>query len=317
MSPLEAQFEQLLSMTGIQALIGQTEDLHLDCKEWPSRDDDAQRILAKALSGFSNADGGILVIGVEARSPRKDEADTIQGLKPVADALAVKSRVENLIGNLVEPSLPGVRVVMVLEATGQPSGFVLVYVPPTDGLPIRSRKHRDFFLRVSAGTFPMEYFQLADMFGRRHRPVLSLWTKPGRIRSEQGAAFYEREFFVGIQNSGRGIARFPSLRFPVVPGINLAPYGIDGNGGWGLPQRPTAGGWILFGGGADNVVYPGTFLEIAKLTHRSQSSGWARAGETVPTQVFRQFEFMAEVAADGVPYQSVSFVLPEDSPFGL
>jgi hypothetical protein len=46
MSPLETRFEQLLSLSEIQALIGETEDLHLDCKEWPARDDDQQIILA-------------------------------------------------------------------------------------------------------------------------------------------------------------------------------------------------------------------------------------------------------------------------------
>ena len=62
MSALEDRFQQLQDVAGIQSLIGQTEDLHLDCKEWPVRDDDAQRTLAKAVSGFANADGGCLVI---------------------------------------------------------------------------------------------------------------------------------------------------------------------------------------------------------------------------------------------------------------
>jgi hypothetical protein len=316
-SPLETRFEQLRSLAEIQALVGQSEDLHLDAKEWPMRDDDAQRILAKALSGFSNADGGILVIGVEARSVNKGDPDVIQTLKPVADAIGVKTKIENLIGNLIEPPLPGIRVAEVLEVVGQPSGFVVVYIPPTDGLPVRSRKHWNFFMRVSAGTFPMEYFQLADMFGRRQRPVLSLWTATGRIRAEVAAAYWEREFIVGIKNSGRGIARFPSLRYAVVPGINFAAYGLDGNGHWGLPLRPTTEGWVLFGGGADDVIHPGTHLEVAKLTQRSQVSEWQRPGAASPAQYFREFEFKAGLAADGVPYELVSFTLPKQDPLGL
>jgi hypothetical protein len=317
MSPLEMRFEKLRSLDQIQALLGQTEDLHLDCKEWPVREDDQQRILAKALSGFSNADGGFLVIGVEARSVNKGEPDVIRALKPVADAMGVRSKIENLIGNLIEPPLPGIRVAEVLETVAGPSGFVLVYIPPTYGLPVRSRKHSNFYIRVSAGTFPMEYFQLADMFGRRHRPVLSLWVAMGRNRAEVGASYWEREFFVGIKNSGRGIARFPSLRFATVPGINLASYGLDGNNRWGLPKRPTSEGWTLFGGGADDVIYPGTHLEVAKLTQRSQVSEWQRLGAVSPSQYFREFEFKAELAADGVPYETVSFTLPREDPLGL
>jgi predicted HTH transcriptional regulator len=71
MTTAEDRFLHLQDLPGIQALIGQTEDLHLDCKEWPSRDDDAQRVVPKAISGFANADGGCLVIGAQARSLKK------------------------------------------------------------------------------------------------------------------------------------------------------------------------------------------------------------------------------------------------------
>lgn len=316
-SPLETRFDKLRDLAEVQALIGQTEDLHLDAKEWPAREDDAQRVLAKALSGFSNADGGILVIGLEARSVNKGDPDIIQSLKPVADAMGVKSKIENLIGNLVEPPLPGIRVAEVMEVPGQPSGFVLVYIPPTEGLPVRSRKHSNFYMRVSAGTFPMEYFQLADLFGRRQRPVLSLWSKLGGFKAESGGAFYEREFYLGIMNSGRAIARFPSLRYEVIPGINFAAYGLDGNGHWGLPLRPTSQGWVLFGGGADDVIHPGTHLEIVKLTQRSRVGQWQRVGATAPGQYFPEHEFKCGLAADGAPYEMVSLTLPRDDPFGI
>jgi hypothetical protein len=316
-SPLETRFEKLRALAELQALVGQTEDLHLDAKEWPTRDDDAQRILAKALSGFSNADGGILVIGLEARSVKKGDPDLIQSLKPVTDAVGVKSKIENLIGNLIEPPLPGIRVAEVLQSAGQSSGFVLVYIPPTDGLPVRSRKHSNFYMRVSAGTFPMEYFQLADLFGRRQRPVLSLWSAIGGLKSENGGAYYEREFYVGIMNSGRGIARFPSLRYRVVPGINFAQYGLDGNGHWGLPLRPTSEDWVLFGGGADDVIHPGTHLEIAKLTQGSHAGQWQRVGATAPGQYFPEHEFKCGLAAESVPYETVSFMLPHADPFNI
>jgi hypothetical protein len=235
----------------------------------------------------------------------------------VADALSVKSKIENLIGNLIEPPLPGIRVAEVLEIPGQPSGFVLVYIPPTDGLPVRSRKHSNFYMRLSAGTFPMEYFQLADMFGRRQRPVLSLWPAMGGIKTPNAGAYYEREFFVGIKNSGRAIARFPSLRYAVVPGINFATYGLDGNGHWGLPLRPTTEGWVLFGGGADDVIHPGTHHEIVKLTQRSRVAQRQPVGAPAPAQYFPEFEFKCGLAADGVSYQEASITLPEADPFEL
>ena len=238
MSSHEELFERLKNVAEIKALVGTTEDLHLDCKVWPTSESDAQRILAKAMCGFANADGGVLVIGMEAKaSPSKDDPDLIQGTQPVLDALAVKSKIENLVSQLVEPSLENVQIASVMQAPGSNSGFVLVDVPPTEGLPCRSRKDSKFYLRISAATMPMEYFQIADMFGKRRRPILKLYLQDGEINRIIGTPM-DRTFTIGIENRGRGVAKFPSLRFKREVGVNVNQYGIDGAGGFGLPQRP-------------------------------------------------------------------------------
>jgi hypothetical protein len=257
-------FERLQSVAEIRALIGTTEDLHLDCKIWPSSDNDAQKILAKALCGFANGDGGVIVIGMEAKGgPNKDDPDLIQQAKPVTDALAVKSRIENLVGQLVEPGLEGVRVATVFDPPDAPSGFVLVDVPATEGLPCRSRKDWRFYLRISAGTLPMEYFQIADMFGKRRRPSLKLYLEPGGIEMRFGQSV--RLLILGIENRGRAVARFPSIQFRRSSGLLVDSFGIDGAQGFGLPQRSSDAEWIVFGGGADHVVHVGSLLTITRL----------------------------------------------------
>jgi hypothetical protein len=203
--PYEELFQRLQDVAELNRLIGKTEDLHLDCKIWPQKDEDAQRILAKALCGFANADGGVIIIGLEARSgPNKYDPDIIQGTVPLPDSISVKSRVEGLVGDLVEPRLQGVMVAAAPEAPGAKSGFVLGGVPASDGPPCRSRKHRDFYQRITAGTCPMEYFQIADMFGKRHRPLLSLHLEEGRSHLIDNV--WERELNIGIENRGRAVA---------------------------------------------------------------------------------------------------------------
>src|SRR5215831_8596418 len=96
-------FESLSSPAAIHALIGKTEDLHLDCKVWPFKDDDAQKMIAKAACGFANADGGVIVVGLRAKAaPSKDEPDQIQAAEPISDTGKVKPRIQDLIGQLVE-----------------------------------------------------------------------------------------------------------------------------------------------------------------------------------------------------------------------
>jgi len=278
------------------ALIGSTEDLHLDCKIWPSKEDEMQRMLAKALCGFANADGGVIVIGMQARrGPDKDNPDLIEKAVPVSDIMAVKSRIEDLVGQIVEPGLDGVELASVEESPGAQSGFVVISVPPTEGFPCRSRKDWKFYQRISAGTYPMDYFQIVDMFGKRRRPVLSLYLEEGMVESRNRIP--TRTFIIGIENSGRAIAKFPSLRLKR-GGFDIDSFGIDGNHGFGLPQLPSDSEWIIFGGGSDHVIHAGTILKITRIEQPSRESEWQRVGSTQRSRSFAELTLNAQLAAD-------------------
>jgi hypothetical protein len=304
-------FHRLQNVAALMALIGTTEDLHLDCKIWPAREEDGQRLLAKALSGFTNAEGGVIVIGMEARSaPSKEDPDLIQKASPVSDVIAVKSRIENLIGQLVDPRPEGVKVTAILDSPESKAGFLTIKVPPSEGLPCRSRKDWKFYQRISAGTYPMEYFQIADMFGKRRRPVLKLYLEEGQVESR---GVQTRLVVFGIENCGRAIARFPTIRLK--PGrFQIDPYGIDGNYGFGLPRLPSQPDWIVFGGGSDHVIHPGTVLKIAKLLQQSDRSEWQRVGAG-NTHEFRQLTVEAELAADEFPITSDSKSIAQSDQF--
>src|SRR5262249_43971905 len=154
-----------------------------------------------AVCGFANGDGGVIVFGMKAkRGPNKDDPDQIQAAEPLADTTFVKGRIQELIGQAVEPGIAGVRVNDFSES-GVKSGFVTVLVPATDGSPCRSRKDWKFYQRISSGTYPMEYFQIADMFGKRQRPILELHLIEGPIERVGDDRF--RLFHLGIKNCGR------------------------------------------------------------------------------------------------------------------
>ena len=106
------------------------------------------------------------------------------------------------------------------------------------------------------------------------------------------------------------MARFPSVRFNRVPGINLNRYGIDGNGGFGLPMEPTEPEIIVFGGGADRVIYPGTVLKIAKLDQRAKASGFWRFGDGRQEFYFEEYTFTVELSADEIPVTRDARKLP-------
>jgi len=122
----EQLFHQLTSAHAILALIGQSEDAHFDCKEWPAKDEDAQKVFAKAACGLANAEGGVLVVGMKAKAISKDEPDLVDSAAPVADTGAEKSRILDLVGQLVEPGIEGIQAAEVNEPSGSKSGAAMV-----------------------------------------------------------------------------------------------------------------------------------------------------------------------------------------------
>jgi predicted HTH transcriptional regulator len=172
-------FAQLQTQQQVLALIGQNEDSWLDVKNWGERDDDSQKMLAKALCGFTNADGGVLVIGMDAKASSNDEPDVITGPRPVANTSIVKSKILDWASKFVEPSIAGIDVHEISDETPESrSGFVVIYVPKSEGSPRRSRRDWRFYTRMGSSTLAMEYWQIEDFFGKGPNPRLTLHLEP-------------------------------------------------------------------------------------------------------------------------------------------
>lgn len=313
-SRAEELFQKLQSAASIRALIGQSEDAHFDCKEWPSDAGDAQKVFAKAACGLTNAEGGVVIVGMKARAISKDEPDLVESAAAVADTSAVKSRILDLVGQLVEPGIEGVQATEVNDPAGSRSGFVVVHIPPSEGAPRRSRKDWKFYQRIGSGTFPMEYFQIEERFGKRPLPKLELYLEPVQIGGETYKPTQPARYFVlGLRNVGRGIAKFPSIRYRRACGLVVDYFGIDGNCGTGLPQRPSENEWAVFRGGVDDVIYPQETRQITKLWQGGSNVG--PDGHPYPTIYapggkFSQWDFPAvgfqcEISCEGTPTLTV------------
>lgn len=140
----------------------------------------------------------------------------------------------------------------------------------------------------------MEYFQIADMFGRRRRPRLSLYLREGQDFVE--GQIHRRQLILGIEDQGRALAKFPSIRFKSVP--NMALHSIDGDEGFGLPLHPSEPGTIIFAGGADHVIYPGTVVKIATFDQFARPTNWVRFGEGYQELYFDEYSLTVDLFAD-------------------
>jgi hypothetical protein len=166
----------------------------------------------------------------------------------------------------------------------------------------------------------MEYFQIADMFGKRPSPMLSLYLEPEDIPKIFYSNQPARSFLLGLVNSGRGIAKFPSIRFSSDLGLVISVDGIDGMRGFGLPRRASEAGWSTFRGGVDDVIYPAEKRLITRIKQFGHSQGPRQptvaggpvaVGPYVSLWLFRAIDFECEIYTEGIPMTANSQNIPE------
>jgi hypothetical protein len=239
----------------------QDENLFLDFKRVNRPDltnSDDKKNLAKALSGFSNSSGGLIIWGVDARKNAQG-IDCAWEMKPIQMVKRFLSRLNELTGLAVSPIVDGVQH-RIIE-TDKDDGFVVTYIPESDSGPHMAKMGDDRYYKRSGDSFyRLEHFDLEDMFGRRPRPILDLNT---RITGTG----LNSKIIIGIKNIGRGSAKAPYIAFGVSPPFKLDLYGLDGNMHEGMKKLPHLGSDLphRYGEGSNVVIHPGIIHEVASL----------------------------------------------------
>jgi predicted HTH transcriptional regulator len=180
---------------------GQEENIYLDFKLVNKADlsnADDKRNLAKALSGFSNSSGGLIVWGVEARK-NPQGIDCAVGKKDIESIQLFISRLNEFTGMAVSPIVAGV-FHKPIPSSGD-KGFAVTFVPENDSGPHMAKMREDrYYKRSGASFYRMEHFDLEDMFGRCKKPKLTLSTRIAGKRPNVA-------ILLGIKNDGRGTAK--------------------------------------------------------------------------------------------------------------
>jgi schlafen family protein len=152
------------------------EELFLDYKRsattLPSGrlDDEDRKNLAKAISGFANSEGGIIIWGVDCRRTTKGDIPTAP--LPIADPVALKTLFDGAIGGLNLPAHSGVENIALLDGTG-PSGFVVTHIPPGQGVPYQPLyPKQEYYIRAGSNFLPTPHAVLAGLFGRAPQPIV-------------------------------------------------------------------------------------------------------------------------------------------------
>jgi len=156
----------------------QSEELFLDFKR-SSDNGTGRRLsdgdrgnLAKAISGFGNSAGGVIVWGIDCSSDATG-ADVARHKHPLVDTHRFKSLLEAAVSGCTIPPHAGVRHHPVTCEDGK-SGFVATLIPESYSAPHQrvSQGPNYYYIRAGSDFVPAPHALLAGMFGRKPQPTL-------------------------------------------------------------------------------------------------------------------------------------------------
>jgi len=241
------------------------ETLHVDFKQPEGADGQLRRRdrqqLSRALSGFANSDGGVIVWGVEAR--RDDEGfDRVVRVHPILNLPRFVSDLSSAEPHLVSPLVPGVRHLPVDHQDEEGTGIALTIVPASDWTPhmaVGKDLHR-YYRRSGSSFLPLQHHEVADLFGRRPHPDLrleSIWSVRRASMTDGRATSVALELHLRIVNRGRGSARFASLSLGEPRGLRPDTRGGRKIHGSSLREvRSAQHWWMRVAAASDDLVYP-------------------------------------------------------------
>jgi hypothetical protein len=192
--------------------LGMEETLHLEFKTLSNETafvKDDRRLIEKAICGLANAEGGILIVGVE--TTRLDGVDVATGSRPIKELARFQRLLTAALLEMLSPQHTGIAIDGVLEGPSSASGFLVVTVPTSDNRPHMGVKAKQYFRRGSDGTRTLDHSEVRE---------LMLATREGRLQidsqishsSSTGDLRFGVSLFLILKNVGGVPVRAPYVR---------------------------------------------------------------------------------------------------------
>jgi hypothetical protein len=161
--------------------------------------------LGRALSGFANSEGGVIIWGVDCRRG-EDGADVAKCKYSLADSAAFVSWLESAVSGCTLPACPGVRSISISGSGG--TGFAATYVPKSARAPHQDLAKGGYYIRAGSDFLPAPYGVLAGLFGKRPEPFIFHQNYIEQaIHVSPGGSAVDAVMGIILVSDGPGIAR--------------------------------------------------------------------------------------------------------------
>src|SRR6266567_3104529 len=118
---------EILMSGDFARLIGLVEDENLECKgqQYDLRQDGTKRELAKDISAFANADGGLIIIGVRTKKSFTHFGDEIDEIRPLDQSLLDPDQYYKILSEWLFPVPNDVKIIFYRAISSHKGVFAL------------------------------------------------------------------------------------------------------------------------------------------------------------------------------------------------
>lgn len=208
MSNAKKTFERITDIKYIEEhLVGEkAEDTWLDCKLKDHYEKDKSSF-AKALSGFANTSGGVLIFGINARKDKKKNIDVMQGIVSIKQLSIFESKLRELETRIIERSVPGLEYKPIYTNKNDDEGIIVIYIPEGPNPPYRNLNDSKFYIRTGDSFSAMDLPQIESLVLKNIKPDLDIHVCIKLLK--QNCTFEKNSIITDIHivNIGRALAK--------------------------------------------------------------------------------------------------------------
>ncbi len=128
---------------------GEAESLHLECKSpgSPKLGKDLKNGLAKAISGFSNTAGGVILWGISTTRHAHSGLDVLTQIEPIGQCSSLAGQLASVVPRLTTPPILNVTSKTIKRRPKDTKGIVATHIPKHLGDPVQSNEDNLFYFR--------------------------------------------------------------------------------------------------------------------------------------------------------------------------
>lgn len=211
-------FNSLSSVSAIQKLIdgGESENQYIECKSptAPRLSGGLKFQLSRAVSGFANSGGGVIIWGVSTTRHQHTSLDILTQIEQIGSVKKFAQEIDSEIPRLIKSlTIELYQSQVLLKKTSDTKGMIITYISPTTGDPIQASDGK-FYLRIRDEFKEMPYETIKRMFSGTASPDLypifdnrlvkleqdGSWKIPIILENRSSAAARDTEVSVTITN---------------------------------------------------------------------------------------------------------------------